>query len=701
MKIIKQLPVFFFIIIFHTKLLQGNIWKINNLFQNQTLHFVTTDNIVEESNYFVNILHHNSYTPLVLDHILNWKYSKSRYNDRILSNLSIPMKLNGLTQPSRRHPNTISTFVNLFKIPLSIAQLRLNGLISGIILAQENPTYIFLHVNDPTRKQHVHWNDYTLTSKFIFFSPKSSLYIVCIPCENFAKLTPATGTIGPNIFQNIAIISKKSNENLQGNLILAERDIKIVSDLSHGCGSHLNTFPNTSTHRYCLWSTIGEMYNFTAINYQDYPPTKMKKGLLAFFFLNMHLPANETDRTIIARSVNKWSLTTFGVKDETFSFAVITQIPSVESSGFETFLSPFDRCTWSCVVSSLIGILLLFQITEFQNDNISLLARLLKIQDYLYWTLSTLLLQMGTPLPFPLKSTSSRFGLVAAWFFVCILLSMLYQGEIFSYLTAILPPAVPKTMQAFWNSPIKILTTNAIIKEGLGIVSTLKTVLIPDLILGLGENHTLQPFLLKLRLDRLCFVNQYELAALPGIAKNISASEPLYDTNSVAKILDKETFAVLDPYAYLEQLLSLVEFYGGRYIVRNREKTPFNFESRTMGRRNFFHPIFSNALGLLEQSGISQRWRMLMLLNSNLRGIKALKEKEYGKFFGRKMTGMPLRLISSLEPVSINALKYVFALCSVLYFLAGGIFAVQNAIVKCGILSKKSNIHKLILHDTS
>lgn len=101
---LKMLYYVAFIVLKILPAIKSSPWEIENLFQNQTLHFITTGkwNAEEENKYFNYIINHNPYTPRVLDDIPNWNFSRSRYNSRILSDNAIPLKLNALAMATSK-----------------------------------------------------------------------------------------------------------------------------------------------------------------------------------------------------------------------------------------------------------------------------------------------------------------------------------------------------------------------------------------------------------------------------------------------------------------------------------------------------------------------------------------------------------------------------------------------------------------------
>lgn len=561
-----------------------------------------------------------------------------------------------------------------------------------VILSQENPEYIFFQLDNPSYKYRIFWHIFVLTAKFILFSYKSpaSLYTPCIPCQGFDTTRINNHPNIHHFFQDIATNWYKLNGNLRQQFIQTTRPVIIIDDLNQNCGSQINSFPSSSSYRDCMYSILGKMHNFTPISYWEYHrkgnAEKMRKTLISLLYLDMRISQvfiNESN--LIVRSTNKWSMINFGVWYETFRFAIITQIPSVQNNGFKSLLSPLDAWAWIAIILAGTGIVGLSQLHEIQNYKTGFWQRIKKFLDPLFWTLSTLLLQMDASFPATLRRTTIKFWFIAVWYFGCILVSIFYQGEIFSCLTSIVPPIVPKTMEEFKESELHVLTTSEeIYTRGSKTASILKYSIIPELASSLEKNHSLQMFLTQSNSSRLCFTNPYGLNHLPGIAKNISWSKLLCKhsilSGSNVKIAEKPTFAVLDPKSRLEQLLELVEFYGGKYVVRNQEKTPFQLLSGSVGLRNFFYPIISNALGSLEQSGILQRWTMLEGLNNNLEAMKALNEAEYVQFYGKKMAGAKQQISAEQFSVSIDTVKYIFALCILSCLVASVIFGAENAV---------------------
>ncbi|OXA48640.1 hypothetical protein Fcan01_16496 [Folsomia candida] len=257
--------------------------------------------------------------------------------------------------------------------------------------------------------------------------------------------------------------------------------------------------------------------------------------------------------------------------------------------------------------------------------------------------------------------------LLATWFFVCyILMDNLYQGSIYSDLTVVSPPQVPKTIEELVASNMTIITTSRILKsnkieEG---TSLLKTYLIPEIF---NKNFSE-------RFNKLVKKMNSKLEYIHGgtedvsMVKNMSKSCKVRSNKTSKWISTKETFAIMDTTFYLQLCVDSLHILGTRLVVKNNADVSLGFSTLSFGRRNFISPKIRGFLRHLSGTGILGRFKFLHIANHKIYFIKGLNSNSKGAKLVYESWN------ENDDEKAIGALWYVLALCSLVVTVATAIF---------------------------
>ncbi|OXA48872.1 hypothetical protein Fcan01_16808 [Folsomia candida] len=169
----------------------------------------------------------------------------------------------------------------------------------------------------------------------------------------------------------------------------------------------------------------------------------------------------------------------------TIDFAIVTQFPHAENSILGVF-TPFEGAIWWSILFSCIGISLILQ---FQGKGLpNNFSGLRSIRDFIMVQSLLFGQAIADEIIKSVKNKQVARPLLAIWFFVCyLLMENLYQGSIYSDLTVVHPPNVPKTVRELVASNMTIITTSQMYitsktSNALERTSILKQSIIPEIL---------------------------------------------------------------------------------------------------------------------------------------------------------------------------------------------------------------------------
>ncbi|OXA55026.1 hypothetical protein Fcan01_10473 [Folsomia candida] len=656
----------------------------SNFLEDITLQFILDfQELHNHVNHFIfhTIISANPFSPLVLDHVQNLDVGQSRYNYANLINQSIPLNT-AFSKFSPRFDRRILTFL-LPPLDPGPELLKWNHLLHqvmvGMGLSNENPTYIFIHLDSRVAASiKLYWTDVSLTSRVVLFRNDAPLQILCIPCKNKIVQMPRFSTL-----QNISSTWRKYNGNLQ-NSVVASNPILLEAPFDlYYCVRY--DFRNMIPFDICADEVIARKHNFSVYLYRK---DVLRNGTIIFYKLPTSTPTfkniankNFNEKHIMSRSPERKVWYVHAIDYLPYIFLVI--VPKIEMS-FETLIMPFDSAMWLLTLLSVFGVIL----TTVYFSRIKTTLRE-NTWNKTFWTISTILGQTDgdwTAAEF-LNCGGKALIFIGVWYAVIFLLGNLYQGELFSCMTAKLGPYVPpKLDQLLQDTDWDVVTMSEALLSIGGSASILTMALIPGLLEGTRDNQT-RKFLNKLReRTKLMSGNKFQLAS------NISEKVGVTSTNG-RMVGVNLPIIVLDREVETEIFVEAIKLFLDPIVVRNHAMTPFNSRVPWVGKRNFLYPLYSRGLGQLEQSGIYGQWKKLGILAGKMRQGYLFLEGNSKSIFLRKMLhvgGNDVRKFAVWEPLSYEAMRYSFAFCCVLLGLGVAFFAMECLI---GLLNQYETVN--------
>jgi hypothetical protein len=445
------------------------------------------------------------------------------------------------------------------------------------------------------------------------------------------------------------------------------------------------------------------------INFTTTTPTQLRAR---YTILKLHnsLADHVVNNVIITKRNPGLQWLTHGVKFDPFKLTLITKLQSVN---VDSLLQPFDRNIWMALLTANC----LFFIVVCVG------LKFKKKSKLIFWMISTTLSQMDDNLTNYLfdKKRRMSFALVATWSFLTFLLSMLYQGDLYSCLANLRLPVLPNSLRETLTTDIPLFTIGQscrYLEFGIGrpvCHSALLNMLIPDILKTNTETNELIQTLASKVLNKTQHIpgNDYVLlAALISVnSATLRVSNKSWATPN--------TFGILSSSTHTEEFRASAKFFFNDYnIQQTSDSNPFITFTPWYTNRGLFASAFSSGLGSLSESGLIARWRNHMLnaavtvviktefkcfrdlenkiLDRNLtreqRLIRAIngsyKWEGSGRVYARLMLVPDKNLkFASVQSVPLLVMKLPFLACLVSLSFSIGVLLTE-CVLKC-LMSKK------------
>ncbi|OXA48308.1 hypothetical protein Fcan01_17064 [Folsomia candida] len=535
-----------------------------------------------------------------------------------------------------------------------------------------NPNYAFILVTFPIPKEY-YLNYAAETSQailvFVNLSNPKEVVLPCIVCTS-ESLIPVISI--PSLSDLATLWETTNTKNLQGGVMLNLLRSKTPGQI---CGFSLGQFNVTDNTVDCTLKLLSESYNFTlfpttllAMDQIDGKKVIIGKMDFRFVFNEELLAQIESEQLLI-----------YDVELEVIDFVIVTQFPHAENSICGVF-TPFEVDIWLSIMISCVGISLILQ---FQGKGLpNNFSAMRSVQDFIMVHSILLGQAIADEIIRKVKNKQVSRPLLAVWFFVCyILMENLYQGSIYSDLTVMYPPQVPKTARELVASNMTIITTtpmltHSITLKGPEITSLLKTSIIPEVQKkNFGESYN--NFINKLN-SKMEYIHGGN--GLMSMIKNMSNSLIIGSNETSKWITTKGTFAIMDMVQYLELYVDSLHIFGKRLVIQNNPDAAFRFCVVAYGRRNFISPEIQAFLRRLAETGILVRFSFLEKSNYKMQFIKQLGAETYSRFVAKLSSNFKMVTtyhesgIQFYDEQALGALSYVLALCSVIVSIATVIF---------------------------
>jgi hypothetical protein len=512
----------------------------------------------------------------------------------LFTSVNDPSTINPSAYPLQNDPTTLN---------------RYNHVLQRIAVFS-NPAFVLLQI-EPTLQNHeliFDWLILPITSQLLLFDTET-IYRPTIDLGPSLRITfNNQGTLQPGSspLNAISRLKKKAQTklNLNGRYFYLTAGFpgrEEISDCSLNL-DQLHTYPEL-----CSLHLLEKQLNFTTtLNHQP--------GYAVLQLLNA-LADPYVNNIIITKSIPGFQWLIHGVKFNPYKLTLITKLQSVN---VDSLLQPFDINIWMALLTANF---LFFGV-------VCVGLKFKKKPKLIFWMVSTTLSQMDENLTNYLfdKKRWINFPLVASWFFFIFVLSMLYQGDLYSCLTNVRVPVLPNSLKETLITNIPLFTVGQSCrypKLGPKILvcqSALLDFLIPDIFEANKETNDL----IKTVASRV--LNRTE--HIPGNTTVLQAA--LISVNSdKLRVSNKSwvtlnTFGILSSSMYTDEFIASAKFFFKDYSVRQTsDVNPFITFKPWIAQRGPFASAFSSGIGSLTESGLIARWRKHYQYAVVTSGIKA------------------------------------------------------------------------------
>jgi hypothetical protein len=480
-----------------------------------------------------------------------------------------------------------------------------------LISTFSNPAFILLQI-ERTVKNHdfiFDWLRLPITSQLLLFNTET-IYRPTIDLGPSLRITfnihvtlqPESLPLSP-----IKRIQKKTQIrlNLNGRYFYLSAEFPgrgRISDCSLNLDK-LHTHPEL-----CTLALLEKQLNFTTILTNQNP----RYGVLRL----LNILADPYINNVIITKLNpgfQWLI--HGVKFNPYKLTLITKLQSVN---VDSLLQPFDINIWMALLTANC----LFFIVVCVG------LRFKKKRKLIFWMTSTTLSQMDQNLTNYLfdKKRWINFSLVASWFFFIFVLSMLYQGDLYSCLTNVRLPVLPNSLKETLITNIPLFTYGESCRyANLGpqrrdCQSALLNFLIPDIFEANKETNDLIKTVASKVLNRT--------EHIPGTAP-VRMAALISENSDKLRISNRSwvtpnTFGMLSSSTHTEDFIASAKFFFKDYSIRQTsDVNPFISFKPWIAQRGPFASAFSSGIASLTESGLIARWRKHYHYAGITAGIKA------------------------------------------------------------------------------
>jgi hypothetical protein len=459
-----------------------------------------------------------------------------------------------------------------------------------------NPAFVLLQINVTTKFTKGHfifdWMSLPITSQLLIFDAEN-IYrpiidhgpMISVTIDSRMTLQPLSSSIYAN--------KRKSQIklNLNGRYILLSAGFLErggISDCSLNL-DELNTHPEL-----CTLHLLEKQINFTTA------PTHQRPRYFTLQLYNA-LADPLVNNIIITNRQLALQWLTHGVKFDPYKLTLITKLESVN---VDSLLQPFDINIWMALLTANC----LFFIVVCVGSKFKANRKLI------FWMMATTLSQMDETLTRTLfdRKRWNNFVLVASWSFLIFVLSMLYQGDLYSCLTNVRLPVLPNSLgeTLITNIPLFTIGESCRYPEAdpkiLVCQSALLNFLIPDIFEANKETNEIIKTVASKVLNRTKHIRgntPVRMAALISVN-----SEKLRISNR--SWVTPNTFGILLSSMHTEEFLASAKFFFNDYSIRQTsDVNPFITFTPWFTQRGSFASAFSSGIGSLTESGLIARWR--------------------------------------------------------------------------------------------
>jgi hypothetical protein len=375
-------------------------------------------------------------------------FKELRFSLKNTTEILKPFKPSSLSQKCQNSGIAIIAFISIndrFKTNVSVDPFQKNLILNRyeLLLKQvssfSNPAFILLQINDAFKKHPLifDWLKLPITSELLLFDVET-VYRPTIDLGPSLRITVDNPTILRSDMPQLSTIKTLIKQKNPEKLNLNNRFIQLAGSFDRkpkffDCSLNLNRL--ITNPDFCMIRILEKQINFT---------TTQPRQTTRYFILRLFkMPVeNRLNNLIISKRFPGLQWLSNGVKFEPYKLILITKLQRVN---VDSLLQPFDRDMWAAIIlANCLFFIVVCVGSKFKEK-----------RKLVLWMISTILSQTDEMLTQHLfnKKRWINFALVSSWFFLTFLLNVLYQGDLYSYLSNVHIPILP-------NSLTEILVTN-------------------------------------------------------------------------------------------------------------------------------------------------------------------------------------------------------------------------------------------------
>jgi hypothetical protein len=474
-------------------------------------------------------------------------------------------------------------------------ELMLNQYIPLLTQASvySNPAFVILQINTTINKHILifDWIQLPITSQLLLFNTEA-VYRPTIDLGPSLKITFDNPIKLRSDMSQLTTIKALKEKKTRKKLNLNNRFIQFTGSLDRkpkffDCSLNLNRL--ITNPDFCMIRILEKHINFTTTQSRQTP----RYFLLRLFKITAE---NRINNLIITkRFPGRWLSN--GVKFEPYKLILITKLQSVN---VDSLLQPFDRDMWTAIIlANCLFFIVVCVGSKFKEK-----------RKLILWMISTILSQTDETLTQHLfnKKRLMNFVLVSSWLFSIFLLNVLYQGDLYSYLSNVHIPILPNSLREILVTNIPLFTFGQICGSSekapynRECSSTLLTKLIPDIFRDKEAQENLQKVACNV-LNRTEHIPGTPLFISLDIAINLDKLRTL------KKAITPNTFGMLASSDFIDEFNIVARILFKEHVVKQaNDINPFIARIPWIIQRGPFARAFSSGIGRLSQSGLVERW---------------------------------------------------------------------------------------------
>jgi hypothetical protein len=457
-----------------------------------------------------------------------------------------------------------------------------------------NPAVVLLQIHTTIKERNLKfdWMKLHITSQLLLFDAET-IYRPTIDPGPSLRISIENPMILRSDTSQLRRIKTLQEEKTPKKLNLNNRFIKFTSALSRrnffDCSLNLDRV-YTNPHL-CIISILEKQINFTTTQPRQTP---------RYFLLRLFkIPAENDWNDIIISNPYGLQWLSYGVDFEPYKLILITKLQSVK---VDSLLQPFDRNMWmALILANCLFFIVVCVESKFKEK-----------QKLVLWMISTIFSQTDDNLTqhFFNKKRLINIALVSSWFFSIFLLTVLYQGDLYSYLSNVDIPILPNSLREILVTNIPLFTFGQICNSSdQPCSSILLQKLIPDILKTREAQENLKNVASKV-LNRTEHIPGYHpLFISLDIAINLDKLRTL------KKAITPNTFGMLASSSHIDEFNIVAKMLFKEHIVRQtHDINPFIAMIPWATQRGPFATAFSSGIGRLSQSGLVERWSRNLLI---------------------------------------------------------------------------------------